>query len=51
MLHNYLLAHLGGAVQHDVLHGLPVHSLQLPDELDGVLGGLDLPRCLYGEGR
>ena len=49
VLDDDLPGHGGGAVQHDVLHALPVQALQLPDEQDRVIRRPDLSRRLNRE--
>ena len=49
VLDDDLPGHGGGAVQHDVLHALPVLGLELPDEVQRVLSCLYLSRSLNRE--
>ena len=49
VLDDDLPGHGGGAVQHDVLPALPVLGLELPDEVQSVLGCLYLSRSLNRE--
>ena len=49
VLDDDLPGHGGGAVQHNVLHALPVQALQLPDEQDRVIRRPDLSRRLNRE--
>ena len=51
MLEDDFFCNMRRAVEHYVLDGLPVHLLELLDEVDGVIGCLDLPGSLNEECR